>query len=103
MKKKSSSQSAFFSPRFLTGFALCSIGVFLAALAFARPVIWSTSKIIARAANRPRACPKFDVGAKTTFGEEPGYAGGGNSKPHWLSSDAAEAACSAVGRDESGR
>src|SRR5438105_1936702 len=37
MKKKLASKSAFFSPRFFTGFALCSIGVFLALLVFARP------------------------------------------------------------------
>ena len=37
MKKKLVSKSAFFTPRFLTGFALCSIGVFMALLVFARP------------------------------------------------------------------
>ena len=37
MKKKLISKSAFFTPRFLTGFALCSIGVFMALLVFARP------------------------------------------------------------------
>src|SRR5690349_1538148 len=37
MKRKLISKSAFFTPRFLTGFALCSIGVFLALLVFARP------------------------------------------------------------------
>ena len=37
MKRKPLSKSAFFSPRFLTGFAFCSIGVFLALLVFARP------------------------------------------------------------------
>src|SRR4026207_982656 len=37
MKKKLASKSAFFSPRFLTGFALCSVGVFMALLVFARP------------------------------------------------------------------
>jgi len=36
MKKKLVSKSAFFSLRFLTGFALCSVGVFLAMLVFAR-------------------------------------------------------------------
>ena len=36
MKRKLISKSAFFSLRFLTGFALCSIGVFLAVLVFAR-------------------------------------------------------------------
>src|SRR3989442_4810389 len=37
MKRKRLSKSAFFSPRFLTGFAFCAIGVFLALLVFARP------------------------------------------------------------------
>src|SRR5438876_7165596 len=37
MKRKLVSKSAFFNPRFLTGFAFCSAGVFLALLAFARP------------------------------------------------------------------
>src|SRR6476646_1429411 len=37
MKRKLVSKSAFFSPRFLTGFGLCSIGVFLALMVFARP------------------------------------------------------------------
>src|SRR5437667_5722019 len=37
MKRKLVSKSAFFTPRFLTGFALCSAGVFLALLTFARP------------------------------------------------------------------
>src|SRR6266516_5234022 len=37
MKRKLISKSAFFNPRFLTGFGLCSIGVFLALLVFARP------------------------------------------------------------------
>src|SRR5438552_6507199 len=37
MKRKLISKSAFFTPRFLTGFALCSIGVFLALMVFARP------------------------------------------------------------------
>jgi len=37
MKKKLISKSAFFNPRFLTGFALCSIGVFMALMVFARP------------------------------------------------------------------
>ena len=36
MKKKPASKSAFFNPRVLTCFALCSVGVFLALLAFAR-------------------------------------------------------------------
>ena len=35
--KKQNNKSAFFSLRFLTGFALCSIGVFLALIVFARP------------------------------------------------------------------
>ena len=35
MKRKSASQSAFFNPRALIGFAFCAIGVFLALLAFA--------------------------------------------------------------------
>jgi serine protease AprX len=34
MKKKRSSRSGFFNPRFLFGFALCSIGVFLALIGF---------------------------------------------------------------------
>ena len=37
MKRKLISKSAFFTPRFLTGFALCSIGVFLALMVFAHP------------------------------------------------------------------
>src|SRR6266567_2080850 len=37
MKRKLISKSAFFNPRFLTGLGLCSIGVFLALLVFARP------------------------------------------------------------------
>ncbi len=37
MKRKLVSKSAFFTPRFLTGFALCSAGVFLALLVFAHP------------------------------------------------------------------
>ena len=37
MNRKLVSKSAFFSPRFLTGFAFCSIGLFLALLVFARP------------------------------------------------------------------
>ena len=37
MKRKLVSKSAFFSPRFLTGFAFCSIGLFLALVVFARP------------------------------------------------------------------
>src|SRR5438128_5298523 len=37
MKRKPLSKSAFFSLRFLTGFAFCSIGVFLALLVFAHP------------------------------------------------------------------
>src|SRR6266436_6082748 len=37
MKRKLVSKSAFFNPRFLTGLGLCSIGVFLALLVFARP------------------------------------------------------------------
>ena len=37
MNRKLVSKSAFFSPRFLTGFVLCSIGLFLALLVFARP------------------------------------------------------------------
>jgi hypothetical protein len=37
MNRKLFSKSAFFSPRFLTGFTFCSIGLFLALLAFARP------------------------------------------------------------------
>src|ERR1700693_4056626 len=37
MKRKRLSKSAFFSPRFLTGFAFCAIGVFLAMLVLARP------------------------------------------------------------------
>src|SRR6478672_6742052 len=37
MKRKLVSKSAFFSPRFLAGFGLCSIGVFLALIVFARP------------------------------------------------------------------
>ncbi len=37
MTPKRAAQSAFFSPRFLTGFALCAIGVLLALLVFARP------------------------------------------------------------------
>src|SRR2546430_6720331 len=37
MKRKPLSKSAFFNPRFLTGFGLCSIGVFLALIVFARP------------------------------------------------------------------
>src|SRR5438105_11870884 len=37
MRRKLVSKSAFFSPRFLTGFAFCSIGLFLALLVFARP------------------------------------------------------------------
>src|SRR5438132_13789416 len=37
MKRKPLTKSAFFSPRFLTGFAFCAIGVFLALLVFARP------------------------------------------------------------------
>jgi hypothetical protein len=37
MNRKLVSKSAFFSPRFLTGFAFCSIGLFLAVLVFARP------------------------------------------------------------------
>src|SRR6266853_4487076 len=37
MKRKLVSKSAFFTPRFLTGFAFCSAGLFLALLAFARP------------------------------------------------------------------
>src|SRR5437667_286952 len=37
MKRKRLSKSAFFSPRFLTGFAFCAIGVSLALLVFARP------------------------------------------------------------------
>src|SRR2546423_5941143 len=35
MKKRPSSQSAFFSPRFLIALAFCSIGLLLALLAFA--------------------------------------------------------------------
>src|SRR5207253_9020560 len=34
MKKKSSSKSAFFNPRFLIGFIFCLAGVFLALLGF---------------------------------------------------------------------
>src|SRR5437773_386305 len=37
MIPKRTPQSGFFSPRFLTGFAFCAIGVFLAMLVFARP------------------------------------------------------------------
>src|SRR6266849_5815359 len=37
MKRKLISKSAFFNPRFLTGLGLCSIGLFLALLVFARP------------------------------------------------------------------
>jgi len=37
MKRKLVSKSAFFTPRFLIGFAFCSIGLFLALLVFARP------------------------------------------------------------------
>src|SRR5690348_16759314 len=37
MKKKLVSKSAFFSPRFFAGFALCAIGVSLALMVFARP------------------------------------------------------------------
>src|SRR5205823_14406430 len=37
MKRKLVSKSAFFSPRFLTGFAFCATGVFLALAVFARP------------------------------------------------------------------
>src|SRR5438094_4678942 len=37
MIPKRTPQSGFFSPRFLTGFAFCAIGVFLAMLIFARP------------------------------------------------------------------
>ena len=37
MTPKRAAQSAFFSLRFLTGFALCAIGVLLALLVFARP------------------------------------------------------------------
>src|SRR5438094_1493619 len=37
MKRKLISKSAFFTPRFLTGFAFCLTGVFLALLVFARP------------------------------------------------------------------
>src|SRR5262245_14605797 len=37
MKKKLVSKSAFFNPRFITGFALCSFGVFLTLLVFAHP------------------------------------------------------------------
>src|SRR5437867_8767666 len=37
MKRKLISKSAFFNPRFLTGLGLCSIGVFLALVVFARP------------------------------------------------------------------
>jgi len=37
MRRKLVSKSAFFTPRFLAGFAFCSIGLFLALLVFARP------------------------------------------------------------------
>ena len=37
MKRKLVSKSALFSPRFLTGFAFCSMGLFLALVVFARP------------------------------------------------------------------
>ena len=37
MKRRLVSKSGFFTPRFLTGFVCCSIGLFLALLAFARP------------------------------------------------------------------
>src|SRR5437762_2654307 len=37
MTPKRAAQSGFFSPRFLTGFAFCAIGVLLALLVFARP------------------------------------------------------------------
>ncbi|MGH7984034.1 MAG: hypothetical protein ACREFF_12925, partial [Candidatus Udaeobacter sp.] len=37
MTPKRTAQSGFFSPRFLTGFAFCAIGVLLALLVFARP------------------------------------------------------------------
>src|SRR2546430_13909415 len=37
MKRNLISKSAFFTPRFLTGFAFCLTGVFLALLVFARP------------------------------------------------------------------
>src|SRR5882724_4149659 len=37
MNRKLVSKAAFFSPRFLTGFVFCSIGLFLAVLVFARP------------------------------------------------------------------
>src|SRR5947207_15096290 len=37
MKRKLVSKSAFFSLRFLTGFAFCATGVFLALAVFARP------------------------------------------------------------------
>src|ERR1041385_5294433 len=37
MIPKGTAQSGFLSPRFLTGFAFCAIGVLLALLVFARP------------------------------------------------------------------
>src|SRR5437016_1977361 len=37
MKKKSASQSAFFNPRILIGFVLCSIGVSLALVGWSKP------------------------------------------------------------------
>src|SRR6266404_9379179 len=37
MKRNLLTKSAFFNPRFLTGFVFCSVGVFLALLTFARP------------------------------------------------------------------
>src|SRR6266487_1636258 len=49
MKKTSASQSAFFNPRVLLGFVLCSLGLLLALLGFS---VYSSSPALAQAANQ---------------------------------------------------
>src|SRR5713101_8172774 len=52
MKKTSASQSAFFNPRVLLGFVLCSLGLLLALLGFS---VYSSSSASAQAANQARS------------------------------------------------
>ena len=52
MKKTSPSQSAFFNPRVLLGFVLCSLGLLLALLGFS---VYSSSSASAQAANQARS------------------------------------------------
>jgi len=54
MKKKSTSQSAFFNPRVLFGFVLCSLGLLLALLGFS---VYSTSSALAATPNQGHGQP----------------------------------------------